>query len=211
MALKVTLNESEVKLVERITKDRSSFDKKKGFKDHRRAKKQTARFIETNGFGGEIAFCKLFNIFPDLVTDHVSDYDAILHDGTKVEIKTTEYGHGKLIARHVKSSADIYVLVTGTMPDYIVVGFVPAEVVKAGKDTLNGKTAYIVEQKDFVPIEELKPQYLNEDQKVNRKAKRNSRKPSGSGGVKKTSDAGGSTRRARSNNRRKRRGGDLSD
>lgn len=212
MALKVTLNASEVKMVERVSEDRSKYDKKQGFKDYRRAKKQSARFIETNGLGGEVAVCKLFNLFPDLITNEVSDYDCTLHDGTKVEVKTTQYPHGKLIARHTKSSADIYVLVTGTMPDYTVVGYVDAATVKAGKTELNGKTAYIVEQKDFVPIEKLNPQNLHEDQRPSKKTEGSRRKPSASRSVstrKSNKDENGKSgsRRSRSKDRRRRRRG----
>lgn len=174
--IQVTLNSSEQELVERVSVQRREHDERNSFKDYRRAKKQSARFIEVNGLGGEIAFCKAMNLFPDIATDQVSKFDATLPNGTKVEIKTTEYGHGKLISRHIRGEADVYVLVTGQMPEYKVVGYITRDNLKSKNTTLNGHEAYVAEQKDLEPIENL----LNENRRVHRSSQSDSRrKPRG--------------------------------
>ena len=76
----------------------------------------------------------------------------------KAEIKTTEYRKGHLIVRRL-NDADIYVLVTGEMPDYHIVGYIRAQDLLAYETELpsRGKKypAYKVSQDDLVPIEDL--------------------------------------------------------
>lgn len=155
------LNGSEQSLVIRVAKDRSEYDKAKGFIDHRKAEKQTAEFIERNGLGGELAFCKAFNLFPDIATDYPSEHDAVLPNGMKVEIKTTEYKTGKLLVRRM-NDADIYVLITGTFPDYNIIGYVKASILAESEQELTSKSgkknkAFVVVQEDLEPIEDLIP------------------------------------------------------
>jgi len=79
--------------------------------------------------GAEIAFCKLYNIYPDLTITHRSGgYDCITCSGAKVDVKATIYFSGKLLAvinKH-KSDADIYVLMVGKFPTYTWVGWAKA-------------------------------------------------------------------------------------
>ena len=155
------LNDSEQSLVIRVAKERSEYDKKNGFTDHRKAERQTAEFIERNGLGGELAFCKAFNLFPDIATDYPSEHDAVLPNGTKVEIKTTEYKTGKLIVRRL-NDADVYVLVTGTFPDYNIIGFIGSAELPNFEQELKSRSgkknkAFVVEQEDLQPIEDLLP------------------------------------------------------
>ena len=155
------LNDSEQSLVKRVAKERSEYDKANGFTDHRKAEKQTAEFIEQNGLGGELAFCKSFNLFPDIATDYPSEHDAVLPNGMKVEIKTTEYKTGKLIVRRM-NDADVYVLVTGTFPEYNIIGFIRSADLPQYETELKSRSgkknkAFVVMQEDLQPIEDLLP------------------------------------------------------
>lgn len=160
------LNGSEQSIVIRIAKERSEYDKANGFTDHRKAEKQTAEFIEQNGLGGEMAFCKAFNLFPDVATDYPSEHDAVLPNGMKVEIKTTEYKTGKLIVRRL-NEADVYVLVTGTFPVYTIVGYIRSADLPQYETELKSRSgkknkAFVVMQEDLEPIEDLLPRmYTN--------------------------------------------------
>jgi len=160
------LNKSEQALVKRVAKERSEYDKANGFTDHRKAEKQTAEFIEQNGLGGELAFCKAFNVFPDVATDYPSEHDAVLPNGIKVEIKTTEYKTGKLIVRRM-NDADVYVLVTGTFPNYNIIGYITSAELSKLETELQSKSgkknkAFVAMQEDLQPIEDLLPRmYTN--------------------------------------------------
>jgi hypothetical protein len=159
MPLKVTLNNPEQKLVESISLDRRHYDKKVKRTDQLQADKKKARFIEINGLGGEIAVAKALNLYPDINTEDISRFDILLPNGKKLEIKTTEYPHGKLIVRK-KNAADIYVLVTGVIPDYTIVGYIFKKDLDLYKtEELNKGTAYVVEQDKLRPIEDLISEY----------------------------------------------------
>lgn len=152
--IEIELNNAEQKLVETISLARSQYDRKHKRKDQLRADKSKARFIEVNGLGGEIAVAKAFNLYPDINTEDISRYDCLLPDGRKLEVKTTEYGHGKLIVRK-KNDSDLYILVTGKMPNYKIIGYIEAEELDKYWTELEKGFSYVVEQKLLKPIEDL--------------------------------------------------------
>ena len=71
------------------------------------------RFIEQNGIAGEIAFAKLFNIFPSgqlLIEARKAkddDGDHVLEDRV-IDVKTTEYPYGKLTLAPWKANEDFF-------------------------------------------------------------------------------------------------------
>ena len=78
--------------------------------------------MNLNGFGAELAFCRLCDVEFDSSTiqeeNHFNKADATLKDGTTVDVKNTTYPNGKLLVRMGKESkcVDIYVLMIGTFP-----------------------------------------------------------------------------------------------
>ena len=65
------------------------------------------------------------NIYPDLtIGTDVPDFDCILPSGERIDVKTTKYRNGHLIAttNKIKHPPDIYVLVIGTFPEYCIIG-----------------------------------------------------------------------------------------
>lgn len=152
--LLVKLNNDERKLVEKISKERTRHDRKVGRKDLLRADRSKARFIEVNGLGGEYAVAKALNLYPDINTKDISKYDLILPDGRRAEIKTTEYKTGRLIIK-TKNNADLYILVTGTMPDYTIVGYIKSKEVDKHWKKWGNEFSYVIEQKDLSPIKDL--------------------------------------------------------
>lgn len=87
---------------------------------------QSDEFTDLEGLSGEIAFCLLFNIFPDIsLTPRAGSPDCISRKGATVDVKTTKYRSGKLLERaSTKSKAEIYVLMVGEFPEYECVGWV---------------------------------------------------------------------------------------
>ena len=73
------------------------------------------------GFAGEMAFCKLFNLYPHLDTEPVTvdDGDCNLF-GLRIDVKTTNVPHGQLLATRGKKveSTDAFALLTGEKRKY---------------------------------------------------------------------------------------------
>lgn len=154
--IEIKLNPDEEALVKLLADQRNKHDRKVKRKDHLKADRSKAKFIEENGLGGEFAAAKALNVYPDITSTQISQFDILLPDGTKAEIKTTEYGHGKLIVRK-KSGGDIYILVTGKIPNYKVIGFIAKRDLDKYIDTSLNKDepSYVVEQKYLTPVEDL--------------------------------------------------------
>lgn len=90
---------------------------------------QTNEYTDFQGLCGEFAFCKLFNLYPDL-TIHVrssgknDNMDARLHNGKTVDVKVTKYKNGKLIAvPWKKPTGDYFALMVGEAPTFEFKGF----------------------------------------------------------------------------------------
>lgn len=102
----------------------SKYQRDKSFKLHQ---------MNLNGFGAELAFCKLCNIPFDSSTiekeSHFSKVDATLINGKTVDVKNTVYSSGQLIVRTGKEQkiVDIYALMIGTFPNFVFSGWASYE------------------------------------------------------------------------------------
>ena len=89
--------------------------------------------MNLNGFGAELAFCRLCSIEFDSSTDqkenHFNKVDATLKGGRTVDVKNTTYLKGNLIVRTGKEEkyVDIYALVIGTFPAFKFSGWASYE------------------------------------------------------------------------------------
>lgn len=119
--------------------------------------------VDLEGIAGEIAFCRLFNVYPDLDTDRPPPhpfYDATIPPppGYRIDVKTTKYDNGKLLvdARKdsVKTSAvDFYALMTGSFPGpYTYRGMIAREIIIAPHriETIKGYRSYVATQSELV-------------------------------------------------------------
>jgi len=128
----ITLNEAEQRLTEYVSKKRIAYHqhREQTVADKYEHWKVTQEETDREGFGGEIAYCKLVNLYPDLDTNlSTPDYDCISCNGEKIDVKTTKYRNGHLIVpvNKITHPADKYVLVTGEFPVYNIVGQCGAE------------------------------------------------------------------------------------
>ena len=105
--------------------------------NYKRDKKRSLYEININGFGAELAFCRLCDVEFDSSTDsrenHFNNADAILKDGRTVDVKNTNYSYGKLLVRMGKEKkiVDIYALVIGTFPVFKFAGWASyADIIK---------------------------------------------------------------------------------
>jgi len=68
--------------------------------------------IDEDGMMAEYAFCKRYNVFPDIVPGPRSgSYDCI-YNGKRVDVKSTRYKDGRLLAT-LKDNPDVDVYVLG--------------------------------------------------------------------------------------------------
>ena len=91
---------------------------------------QSYEKTEILGLGGEIAVAKWLNIYPDLtIYARQGGADLISNTGKRIDVKTTMYETGKLLAKinTAYPDIDIFVLVTAEFPVFIVRGWATKE------------------------------------------------------------------------------------
>ena len=116
------LTQSDQELIKDMSATICKQDRSYFVNNFKRDKTMTLYEMNLNGFGAELVFCRLCGVEFDSSTiqkeSHFSNADAILKDGTTVDVKNTTYPNGKLLVRTGKESklVDIYALVIGTFP-----------------------------------------------------------------------------------------------
>ena len=157
--MKIILNEAEQRLVTYIAKRRFITKREAGIPISKIGP-QSLEDTDKEGFGGEVAYCRYMNIYPDLtIGTDVPDFDCILPSGERIDVKTTKYRNGHLIAttNKIKHPPDIYVLVIGTFPEYSIIGEISASFLLRPeniKDFGMGDT-YAVTQSELKPCHPL--------------------------------------------------------
>ena len=128
---KYTLNESECNVATNHGLSRYFNNREKGTNNQSHKVGNHPIFKEVDGVGGEIAVAKFFNVFPDIdPTPRSGGCDLVTKTGVRVEVKTTDYAKGRLIAQKWKEEqkcSDIYVLVIGTLPTFKIIGWIASE------------------------------------------------------------------------------------
>ena len=154
--MNITLNASEIKICEWIAKNRYASNRNGGVSD-KKIGPQSCEETDLEGICGEFAFCKAMNLYPDLSISPRKGGDDVLLNGKKMDIKTTKYKSGKLLARRSKSEtpSDVYVLIVVQRPSYNIVGWCSSVDLIQDKNLIDlgyGKT-YGLEQHVLKPIE----------------------------------------------------------
>ena len=113
---------------------------------------------DEDGLGGEIAASRLLNVYPNLVLKPDAGWD-ILYQGTKIDVKTTRYINGRLLAKlnSRDDEVDAYLLVTGTFPEYNVVGYASRDSLLSPENIidLGHRKGYGLSQEQLTTVEEL--------------------------------------------------------
>lgn len=151
--LVTTLCAAEQRIVKWVASQRQSSN---GLTREQKQGPQGDDVTDLNGFAGEMAFCKVANIYPDFsVAPRKGGHDCLFH-GWRLDVKTTEYDDGDLLVRVTKSpsACDGYVLMVGSFPGpYRVAGWTLAsEVCRADRlgDKGHGPT-YVMSQRQLRP------------------------------------------------------------
>lgn len=158
--VQVKLLDIEIEICEHIANNRIINASKTNF---HRGKMSNINDLKINheGMMAELAFCKLFNIYPDInVTPRRSkdDFgDCILHN-LRIDVKSTKYHNGKLLVTSWNhSNVDAFSLMTGENGVYVFRGFAKCEDVVNKKTLIDlgyGKT-YHANQKDLLDYKEF--------------------------------------------------------
>ena len=156
----ITLNTAEQRLAKFVAKARHRHNRITGI-SNRRMGPQSDEQTDLEGIAAEIAFAKYTNVYPDLDTDGDTHpvYDAVLHDGKLVDVKSTTYPNGRLIVAPWKDvdAVDVYVLVVGTFPNYRIAGGMESQHLMRShrmKDLGHGEV-FVANQDELKPIDKL--------------------------------------------------------
>lgn len=132
----ITLNKIEQLVSINLALDRTNNARSKGIFNAKMGN-QPDWVTDLNGMGAEIAAARYFGVYPDTdIGTILPTYDLRSKKGSRIDVKTTKYPDGKLLATLKKNvdDCDIYVLVTGEFPVYKIVGYAEA------KDLINEST-----------------------------------------------------------------------
>lgn len=112
----VILNPQEQALCRYLAKLRHKNARNKNVKNNKIGS-QSDEMTDLEGIGGEVAFCKLFNLYPDIsieVRNSKTDKGDAILNGFVIDVKTTRYKNGRLLAAPWKEpSVDLYALMIG--------------------------------------------------------------------------------------------------
>lgn len=131
----ITLTDVEQNICKTIAEARYRSNRAAGVADLKRGD-QSNIATDTEGFAAELAFCKLFNLYPDFTISPrgaANDVgDATLRCGLSVDVKATVYKSGHLITPPWKdeSALDLYALMVGKLPTYTFKGFMRRDVLQ---------------------------------------------------------------------------------
>jgi hypothetical protein len=164
----IILSEEEVDHGRIIAKGRTKVNRGGNVPD-KRIHPVSDELANDEGVYSEIAFCKLFNLYPrvfDLAPrsscKNTDDGDATMHDGRIVDVKTTTRENGRLLACHWKAKScvvDVFALVTGKCPKYIFRGFLSAHDLfldsRKRQMRAGAPMAYVADQNELKEYDEI--------------------------------------------------------
>ena len=140
MSKEIHLNSIEQQMSISIALGRYDNARLKGIID-KKIGNQPNWITDLDGIGGEVACCKHFGVYPDTAIDlyDMPKYDLMTKKGSRVDVKTTKYKNGKLLATLNKKidDCDIYLLVVGQFPKYDLIGWVESEKLIKTKNITN--------------------------------------------------------------------------
>jgi len=157
MSKRITLNSAEQIVCKQLALMRYEIARAVDRKDQQIGN-QPSWQTDEDGIGGEIAASRLLNVYPSLVLKPDAGWD-VMYRGKRIDIKTTRYKSGRLLAKlnARDDEVDVYLLVTGTFPEYDVVGYVLKDSLLSPKNIidLGHGRGYGLSQDKLTPIEKL--------------------------------------------------------
>jgi hypothetical protein len=150
--MKVTLVDTEIEVAKHIAQLRTERSRQSNAKNTPYGDK-TQLELDIDAFGAELAFCKMYNYYPDLTTySRKRGPDCYTTTGKRIDVKQSSLKRGGLIVSQHKTleDADIYVLMRGEMPTFKYEGWAWAhEVIRSrGLQAVGRKeiTCYVLDK-----------------------------------------------------------------
>ena len=108
MSVEYTLTELEQKLYSVGAEMRYSSNRTAGVKNDKRANERSNKDVDVVGLAGELAVAKYLNLYTDLtIFTRKGGADLITHTDKSIDVKTTFYDNGKLLAHCGKTYKNI--------------------------------------------------------------------------------------------------------
>lgn len=131
--IKVTLTDTEAQIAAGLGSARNEINVSSGVKNRQVSEREGSEEIDVIGTGGELAFCKAFNLYPDLTVAPPGQYpkgDARMF-GQTWDVKTRNYeklpiGHLLSYPKPEEKRCDYYALVLEAHPTYYIIGWCTA-------------------------------------------------------------------------------------
>lgn len=152
--MEYTLTESEQLIAKFVAEQRTANNRNAGTVNMRKSKMSDFE-ADLQGFGGELAFCRLANVFPDLTVHNRSaskgeDQGDCVLNGQRIDVKTAEKAEAALwVPVRKLGTADAYALMTGKFPTFRLVGMADVETVKGCKVW---NESHVVDQNKLVSL-----------------------------------------------------------
>jgi hypothetical protein len=128
IVMQITLDLHEQDIVRGIALARHKYNIDRGSRSYKMGGGDDL-LINLEGTGGEFAFCKLKNIYPDMTIDHPIPFDCFHNEHGFIDVKTTKKPNGMLLVGVWKSRAipSYYALMVGEFPNYEFKGYFRGE------------------------------------------------------------------------------------
>ena len=136
--MEYTLTESEQLIAKFVAETRTANNRNAGTGNNRRSEMSDFE-VDLQGFAGELAFCRLANVFPDLTVHNRSaakgqDNGDCIVNALRIDVKTSKNpASGLWVFRRKIGTVDAYALMVGTFPTFKLIGMANTEDVTKGR------------------------------------------------------------------------------
>ena len=164
----ITLTDEEVEWCRMVGAERHAQARAANVRDQQMGP-QDKVFIDVNGLGGELAFCKACGIeIVDPLGVRSKGHDALVC-GLRFDVKTTDCAYGRLLVTRSKTVADsdCYALMRGTLPTYEIAGWCWAEdlIHDSNLGSLGHGLGYVAEARDLMPFRVLQKRFIEPERR----------------------------------------------
>lgn len=155
--MEITLTDAEQLIVNYVAQCRLEANQQNGSHRAPLASGMIAFEVDQQGFGGEMAFCRAMNVFPDFTVTCRSaakgqDNGDCRVQGLRIDVKTSKKVTSSLwVKEHKKGCADAYALVVGTFPTFTIIGLANHDMVF--DDAFKVGDSFVVDQMDLIKPE----------------------------------------------------------
>jgi len=131
----VSLNEAEKEIGSILAKKRYEQARNNNIEQTVPVKTWDVLEYDREGIFAEMAFCKIADVYPQLVFTIAvmsvkmgADYGDVFYKGKNIDVKSTTHEKGKLIANVKNDNVDYYALMVGKEGEYRLAGLMKAQI-----------------------------------------------------------------------------------